>query len=344
MKKQTDLLIRLISDKQENEFKGSFFNKVQKNWKKIIMILISSFLYSFGTIIFLVQANTIPSGVSSISQTLLYFFGEIKPYVTLMYFALNIPLILIFWNKVKKTFIFWSLIFMLLNSFWGFILGEYGKPINDLFLVMKDWSIEGYINSKPEDNYSTWPIFVYTSLAISINSIAASIAWKCGASTGGTDIIAFYFSTKKKKNVGRFLSIIAIIISFLSIATLYFGGKYDSFFGIRSICSIFYILTTSFIINLLYPKYKKIVVRIDSKKYDEIINYLKETKYCHGFKISESISGYTGNVNYTIETVMLFLEYKEIKNNIMKIDPNIWITKSVIHDQSGNFDYSKLEK
>lgn len=334
----------LIENVNEEKIKVSIVHKICKEWKKIIMLLVASFLFAFGTIIFLTQANTIPSGVSSISQTLFYFFVEIKPYITLIYFGLNVPLILFFWNKVKKSFIIWSIVFMLLNSFWGFILGEYGKPINDLFVVIKGWNIDDYINSKPEDNYSTWPIFVYTSLAIFTNSIGATIAWKCGASTGGTDIVAFYFSTKKKINVGRFLSIIAIVISFFSVIALYFGHKYDSLFGIRTICSLYYILMSSFFINLLYPKYKKIVMRVDSKKYEKLVDYFRESKYCHAFKIVESTSGYTGQKNYTIETVMLLLEYKEIKNQLIKIDPNVWITKSLINDQLGNFNYSKLEK
>jgi uncharacterized membrane-anchored protein YitT (DUF2179 family) len=106
------------------------------------------------------------------------------------------------------------------------------------------------------------------------------------------------------------------------VLALHLGGKYDSFFGIRTICSLFYILAASFIINKLYPKYKKVVMRIDSKKYEEIIKHFKDTNYHHGFKLSESISGYTGTTIYTIETVLLLLEYKDIQKQIITIDKN----------------------
>ena len=327
----------MIKNHQETE--NSLFTLVLKDWKKIIILFVAAFFYAFGTIIFLVQANTIPSGVSSISQTLLYFFVELKPYVTLIYFGLNIPLILFFWKKVKKQFIIFSFFFMLFNAFWGFILGEYGNPINDWFIIIKDWDI----NKIDTPGYSTWPIFVYVCLGLLINSIAASIAWKCGASTGGTDIVAYYFSTKSKKDVGNFLWIISICLSFCSIIVLYSGGKYESFFGIRTICSLFYILFSSFIINQLYPKYRKVMVTIDSKKHKEIIDNFKEINYWHGFKILESVSGYTEETIYSIQTVMLLLEYKDMKNRIIKIDPNAWITRTPINDLTGNFDYSRID-
>ncbi|MDK2819296.1 MAG: YitT family protein [Mycoplasmataceae bacterium] len=319
---------------------NNLMSGILKDWKKIIMLLLSSFLFAFGTIIFLVQANTIPSGLSSIPQTLLYFFSDLKPYVTLIYFALNIPLIIFFWNKVKKSFLLLSLIFMFLNAFWGFILGEYGSSISQLFIIINNWTI----NDIDQPGYTTWPIFVYVSLAILINSFAASLAWKSGASTGGTDIIAYYFSTKLKKDVGNFLWIISLTISFFSIISLFFGGIYDSFFGIRTICSIFYIIFTSFIINQLYPKYRKVLVKIDSKKYKEITNYLNDINYWHGFKIFEATSGYTKEKNYTIESVMLVLEYKEFRKIIIHLDPNAWITCSRINDLFGNFNFSKIEK
>lgn len=327
-----------INDKKQNE--NSLINYILKDWRKIPMLLISSFLFAFGTIVFLVQANTIPSGVSSIPQTLLYFFSDLKPYVTLIYFALNIPLIIFFWNKVKRSFLFLSLIFMFLNAFWGFILGEYGLSVSQLFVIINGWNI----NDINEPGYTTWPIFVYVCLAILINSFAASLAWKSGASTGGTDIVAYYFSTKLKKDVGNFLWIISLTISFLSIVTLFFGGIYDSFFGIRTICSVFYIILTSFIINQLYPKYRKVLVKIDSKKHKEIIDHLNHINYWHGFKIAESISGYTKEKNYTIESVMLVLEYREFRKIITSIDPNVWITCSRINYLFGNFNFSKIEK
>ncbi|MGL6125389.1 MAG: YitT family protein [Metamycoplasmataceae bacterium] len=334
VKKSKDLS---ISDEEEKKI--SLLSIFKRDWKKIIVLFIAAFFYAFGTVIFLVQANIVPSGVSSISQTLLYFFSELRPYVTLIYFGLNIPLILFFWKKIKKEFIFLSLLFMLFNAFWGFILGEYGSSISGAFTIIKDWDI----NLIDTPGYSTWPIFVYVCLGLLINSIAASAAWKSGASTGGTDIVAYYFSTKSKKNVGNFLWIISVSLSFCSIIALFAGKKYESFFGIRTICSLFYILLSSYIINTLYPKYKKVLVRIDSTKYKEIVDNLNETKYCHGFKIKENVSGYTKKKNYTIETVMLLLEYKDFKKQVIGIDPNAWITRMSIEDLSGNFDYSNVE-
>ncbi|MGL5732505.1 MAG: YitT family protein [Metamycoplasmataceae bacterium] len=323
---------------EEIESRLSIFAIFLKDWKKIAFLFLAAFFHAFGTVIFLVQANIVPSGVSSISQTLLYFFSNLRPYVTLIYFALNVPLILFFWKKIKKQFIFLSLLFMLFNAFWGFILGEYGKPISSIFVIIKDWDI----NLIDTPNYSTWPIFVYVCLGLLINSIAASAAWKLGASTGGTDIVAYYFSTKSKKNVGNFLWMISISLSFGAIIALFVGGKYEAFFGIRTICSVFYILLSSYIINNLYPKYKKVLVRVDSKKYQELAVELNQN-YCHAFKIKENVSGYTQQKNYTIETVMLLLEYKDFKKQILAIDESAWITRMSIEDLSGNFDYSNVE-
>ncbi len=85
------------------------------------------------------------------------------------------------------------------------------------------------------------------------------------------------------------------------------------------------------------------MVTIDSKKHKEIIDNFKEINYWHGFKILESVSGYTEETIYSIQTVMLLLEYKDMKNRIIKIDPNAWITRTPINDLTGNFDYSRID-
>jgi hypothetical protein len=41
--------------------------------------------------------------------------------------------------------------------------------------------------------------------------------------------------------------------------------------------------------------------------------------------------------------VLLLLEYKDIQKQIITIDKNAWITRSIIDDLSGNFDYSKID-
>ena len=200
-----------------------------------------------------------------------------------------------------------------------------------------------------------WPIFVYTLTAVLLAGISGAISWKYGGSTGGTDIIACYYSTKNKKPVGTILMIIGSLIVTVSLLILWLLSSYgpnkiregingfDSIFSLQTLASAIYIVLFGKILNMIYPKYKKVNIKIDTVNIELIKEYLKKSKFNHPYKIHTLTSGWTGKNVYTIETVVLLLEAEELIKSVKEVDPSAWISKTSIRKIYGAFDYSRVE-
>lgn len=322
-------------------------------WKKkpfsIFMMFISSFLFSFGVSIFLSQGRTIPSGLTAIPTLITYLFHVTEPYFALMYIGLNIPLIILFRKYLKNSFIYLTIIWMIFQTLWGLILGL--QPINsflkDNVSIWKKWNV----NDSLKQTKDLWPILYYTIMGASLMGIGIGIAWKFGGSTGGTDIISYYFSTKKKKPIGKFMMIISIIISFASLTIFGLLGHFDiteqgsinELLGIQVMATILYILLSASIVNKIYPKYKKVNITIYTSIPQEVMQHLSDIKYWHSYNMWSGISGYTKQAIHKIETIALYLEVKAIIKEIKKIDPNIWVSIKPIDNTLGKFDTSKID-
>ncbi|WP_051521857.1 YitT family protein [Mycoplasma leonicaptivi] len=305
----------------------------KRYWQRILLIFIAALIFNAGIQIFLSRAQTIPSGVTGIPTLLQNTIPATKEYFALIYLACNIPLFIIFGRKIKGSFIFLTLIFMFFQIITNFIFTL--KVIDDALHKFITFTNE----SKP---YTNWSSLIYSSAGAILIAVGISISWKAGGSTGGTDIIAYYFSTRSKKSVGTILSIIGIVtaILFLIIFAVakpnylydkpihfneyktqaelltnndYLGisienkemlmSRYNNlmlrhqesriYFGMREICTFWYIVVTNSVINMLYPKYKKVEMTIISPKPEKVIAYFKLINYWHSYRIERYKSGYT---------------------------------------------------
>ncbi|WP_051789155.1 YitT family protein [Mycoplasma buteonis] len=191
----------------------------------------------------------------------------------------------------------------------------------------------------------TWPILLYGSLGAMFIGMGIALSWKAGGSTGGTDIVAYYFSTKSKKSVANILSTIAIFtaIVFLIIYSFIKPNEHDEIFGMRELSTFAYILVSNLIVNVLYPKYKKMKLTIISQDPQKVIAYFNLINYWHSYRIVRYKSGYTGKYNYKIETVILLLESRNLVDDLKLIDPNIWISQSKVEKVNGKFSTQFVE-
>ncbi|WP_435129916.1 YitT family protein [Mycoplasma sp. 6243] len=188
----------------------NFKRLFKRYWNKVIFIFIASLLFNAGIQIFLKRAETIPSGVTGIPTLIQYAVPAVEPYFALLYLAFNIPLFLIFGWRIKKSFIFLTLTFMLFQI------------LTNLFFTAPVISVglqEFITFTERNEPTSNWSNIVYSFIGALFIALGISISWRSGGSTGGTDIIAYYFSVKSKKNVGHVLSIIGVAtaITFLII-------------------------------------------------------------------------------------------------------------------------------
>lgn len=390
-----------------NKDKTTFWDFLKTNKKKVLLSVLASFFFAFGSTSLLTKAATIQTGLSSISMTISLILPITKPYLNFIYLLLNVPLIIIFWKKVKKQYIYSTLIFLLTNAIFGFFIGfDFGTLINGkevsldslitqnilifcpptdyyeslyaqehglknimavnlrdytvwleqkMGTVNNDSIVETIKNGKTLGVQKGWPIFVYTLSAVGLLGAAGAISWKCGGSTGGSDIIAYYYSTKKRKSIGSLTMILGSIIvsvSLIVIWSLSQFGSYDikrningfeSLLGLQTLSTSMYIVLYGKIVNAIYPKYEKQIIKIDTVNLELITNFLKQIHYNHPYKIHTLTSGKTGQTIYSIETVVLLLEAEDLIKKIKTIDPTAWVSKVDVKKIYGRFDYSSVE-
>ncbi|WP_025755314.1 YitT family protein [Mycoplasmopsis cricetuli] len=365
---------------------GSFFihnKKANFSWKelvqtyywKVIFVIISAFVFNFSIQIFLSRGETIPSGWTGIPTLLQILFNEIRPYFALIYLAVNLPLFLIFWKKIKKSFLILTFIFMISQIVANLIFTY--EPIFEFItssINLVPFSNEEIEKLKEKQNFNsykdiidsakelwneegkTWPFFVYCAIGAFFVGIAISISWKAGGSTGGTDIIAYYFVTKSKKSIGSILSIFSFISAtiFLIIWGVVAPNKgiglfeYKNlavkasnsqiFIGVREISTYLYILISTLVVSIIYPKYKKMKMTIVTKDITKVLAYFKLIEYWHGYRIETYKSGFTGKRGYKIETVVLLLETKNLVYDLKTLSSDIWISLSPVSNIVGSFN------
>ncbi|MCS4536907.1 YitT family protein [Mycoplasma sp. CSL7475-4] len=344
--------------------------KLQYLQRTFYMFLVA-FLFNFGVIVFLQKSETIPSGLSGIPMLITLVWSSTKPYFAVLYLACNVPLFIVFWRKTKLSFTLHTLEFMLFQIVINFLLTIGGENSvatwsQKVFNIAPGWEqVIEVINEKTGisqkfENPITWPIIANGLIGSVFVGISISLAWKFGGSTGGTDIIAYYFSTKKQKSVSWMLSVFAIVTTIIFLVIFSFARKHYPaakvihfadgtqqykvinqrvIIGMRELTTFVYIFVVNGLISILYPKYKKVNVEIScGASFARIVEYFKEIKYWHAYSIFTTESGYTGEKVYKINTTMLLLETKNIIKDLRAIDPNIWISIKPTYQIHGNFN------
>ena len=322
-----------------------FKEKIQANlvkpWFSWAMIMLSATLYTIGIQMFIQVAGTFSSGLGAFAQIITMIDESLKTYFSIIYLALNVPLLIIFWTRLSKKFRKRTISFLLFQALLGslFIIPGFNNIFIDHLGMIQTTS--------KEIRAEVWPIFILAVIGASIVGLAVAVAWKYGASTGGSDIIIYYYSTKKKQSIGSLMFIISGIIIFFSfIFSMLVGYQLKEkrqLWMITLSSTVIYVLIQAVIVDLVYPKYKLVKLEIHSTKYKEIIKYLKQSNYNHSFLITKNISGYTGDEKIIITTVMLLLERKTFIKKINKIDPNTWILETTEKRIHGNFNTQNVD-
>ena len=148
------------------------------------------------------------------------------------------------------------------------------------------------------------------------------------------------------------LGSIIVSVSLIVIWSLSQFGSYDikrningfeSLLGLQTLSTSMYIVLYGKIVNAIYPKYEKQIIKIDTVNLELITNFLKQIHYNHPYKIHTLTSGKTGQTIYSIETVVLLLEAEDLIKKIKTIDPTAWVSKVDVKKIYGRFDDSSVE-
>lgn len=201
--------------------------------KKLAIVVIGAFLYAAGLNLFLIPANVYASGFTGVAQPLSSVVDQYAPFYIstgVLMFLLNIPIGVLGWLKVGRSFTVYSILSVALTSVFMGILPEM-RLSHDILLN----TVFGGV----------------------ISAIGIGLTLKFGASTGGLDIVSMVLAKWKDKPVGTYFFILNGII--ILTAGLLQGWE-------KALYTLVALYVTTRVIDAIHTRHMKLTAMIVTKK------------------------------------------------------------------------------
>ncbi len=249
-------------------------------------VVASALLQTFLIQAFANPANLLPSGFTGIAVLIdrVTSLGGVRLSTDLGMLALNIPLVIICWNRISKRFVAFSMLQVALSALFLRVLDF--QPILDdqIMLVVFGGFISG---------------------------ASIAIALKAGASTGGTDFVSLLVANETGKTIWGF--IFALNCLMLAIFGAIFGWEHAAY-------SIVFQFIATKTIDSFYHRYDRVTLQVTTKRADEVISAYVES-FQHGISCAEVMGGYSRERMYLLHTVVSAYEAEDIVHLMREVDP-----------------------
>lgn len=270
------------------------------NVRRIINTIIGTLLIAVATNGVLLPNRLLSGGVSGISM-LLYFLFDLR--VSLTVILINIPIFILGFIFLKKTYLAYSLFGMLMLSLWIEVTDTLVIPTGNLLSIILVGGV--------------------------LHGLGTGIIFRCDGSTGGTDIVA--------KIINKYFSINMATIIFALNALIIVLSMY--FFGIdMAVLTISTMFISSQVTNFVVDginRKRTLYIITDSAHFEQISQaILKEIH--RGVTVIPAIGGYTSQPKYILFTTVSIREVSLAKNIITTIDDNAFMTVTETSQVIGN--------
>lgn len=256
--------------------------------KKLAVVAAGSLLGALAMNLFLIPANIYSSGFTGIAQLFSKVLSDYTPIhvsLGLLLLLLNIPVAILGWKKVGKSFTVYSFISVALSS---------------LFLTLipiKQVSGDILLNA------------VFGGV---IQAVGVGITLKWGASTGGVDIIAMVLSRMKDKPIGPYM----LVINGLIILTAGFLYGWE-----KALYTLVALYTSTRVIDAIHTRHAKLTAMIITKKADEMKKAIQE-KLVRGITILPAKGAFSNEAREMLMVVITRYELFDLERILKEVDPN----------------------
>jgi uncharacterized membrane-anchored protein YitT (DUF2179 family) len=255
--------------------------------KKLFIVLLGALLNAIGMNLFLIPANVYTSGFAGVAQLVSKIVGDYTPYhlsTGLLLFIFNIPVAILGWKKVGKSFTLYSFLSVVLMS---------------LFLEM--------IPVKPlsED------ILLNAVFGGVIASIGIGLTLKWGASTGGLDIIALVLSRMKDRSVGTYIFALNAVI--ILTAGYVYGWE-------KALYTLVTLYASTRVIDTIHTRHQKITAMIITNKGEELKRAI-HAKLVRGITTVPAKGAFSNEPKDMLIIVITRYELFDLSRIIKEVDP-----------------------
>ena len=279
-------------------------------------LVLSCSLYAISMTCFVNSkgSNLITSGVGGIaiilSRYILPSLGVTLDQNTLFsifYVLMNIPLFFIAYKHIGKVFAVFTLSNVLLSS---------------LIISLINPSVWDFLQVEKMDMLT---ISLFSGL---FTGLAIGFALKGNFSTGGTDIISLTLSIKKGISFGKYQMIINGVIMLL-------GGIVSKNWN-AILYTFVYIGVSSYVVELIHTRNRKVLLEVVSTKGEEICELLLKESH-HGITVLEATGAYTKQKKDVLHLVVSRFQITEIVTYIKNIDESSFILQVPVSNIYGRF-------
>jgi uncharacterized membrane-anchored protein YitT (DUF2179 family) len=237
---------------------------------------------------FLIPANVYSSGFTGTAQLLSKVLTDYTPFhlsVGILLLLLNIPVAILGWIKVGKSFTIYSFLSVVLSSFFLELI-----PIihvsNDILLNA-----------------------VFGGVIIAVG-VGLTLKW--GASTGGLDIIAMILSRLKDKPIGPYMFILNGII--VVTAGFLYGWE-------KALYTLVFLYTSTRVIDTIHTRHHKLTAFIITKKADEMKKAI-HSKLVRGITMIPAKGAFSNETRDMLMIVITRYELFDLERIIHEVDPD----------------------
>ena len=273
-------------------------NKYLQFIKEYIIVALARVVMAFNINYFFVGNKLAEGGVSGLSL-IIHYLSNID--VSYLYFALNIPLIILAYIFLGKNFLLKTFFATFVLSVFLKVFASFSEPLDDILLA----AIFGG----------------------AINGIAIGIVFYAGGSTGGMDIVAKIVNKYTGIPISRILLATDFIV--LSMVAVIFG-KVIFMYTLISL-----VISSKMIDIIQVGIYSAKGVTIITTKEDEIRRRIMEdTK--RGITLIDAKGGYTQKEIGMLYCVVGQYQLIRVKTIVKEIDPSAFMIVADVHEVIGN--------
>ncbi len=277
--------------------------EAKKDIKRLVMVVIASFVMALNIKSFVRTGNLFPGGATGLTllvQRLFQQYAHTNISYTLVNVLLNAIPVYIGFRYIGKKFTLLSCLMIFLTGIWTDILPGF-VITQDILLI----SIFGGI----------------------INGAVISFCLSADATSGGTDFIAIFMS--ERKAMDSFPMVLGINVVILGVAGYFFGWD-------RALYSIIFQYASTNVIHLLYRRYQQGTLLIVTEKAEEICKEIYHLCH-HGATIIDGEGAYAHEERKIVYSVVSRTETGNVIKKAKEIDPKAFINIVDTRQISGRF-------
>ena len=276
--------------------------RVGKDAVTLVGVVASAALQAYVIQVFMNPSSLISSGFTGVAQLNRYTYKSTGLHIetSLGILLLNIPVALLCARGISPRFTFFSCI-------------QFGCA--SLFLKVFRFT------PLMQD------ILLNVAFGGFLYGISVVISLKVGASTGGTDFVALYFSNKFGKSLWQYVFV------FNTIVVLIFGAFRGWTHAGYSI--VFQLISTK-TISTFHTRYERLTMQITTEHPQELLSAYT-AHYRHGVSCVDGYGGYSHRPFTVMTTVVSSYEVKEIIHLMKETDPKVIINIYKTEDFVGGF-------